>query len=91
MLAADEPVGFIPAQDAPKPLPLRAVRFAIVFLLVVAIGGPLVALLWWAIAAKVAPYEDEQRRAERKQREDEAQIVRDFSGPARSPGPPSGE
>lgn len=64
-------------------------RFAIVFLLVVAIGGPLVALLWWAIAAKVAPYEDEQRRAERKRGEDDnARIVRDFGAPAPPSGPP---
>jgi len=52
----------------------------------VAIGGPIVALIWWAIAAKVAPYEDESRRASRRRDPDEgARIVRDFDepGPAR--------
>jgi hypothetical protein len=58
---------------------LQAVRFAFIFILVVAIGGPIVALVWWAIAAKVAPYEDEARRAaRRKGREDEARVVRGF-------------
>jgi len=61
-------------------------RFAFIFILVVAIGGPLVALIWWRIAAKVAPYEDEARRPARgKGGDDGARIVRDFDepGPAR--------
>ena len=58
---------------------MQAVRFAFIFILVVAIGGPLVALIWWRIAAKVAPYEDEALRTARRQGEgDAAQVVRDF-------------
>lgn len=57
-------------------------RFALVFILAVAIGGPLVALIWWAIAAKVAPYQDEVERATRRRNRDAgARVVRDFDQP----------
>jgi hypothetical protein len=62
------------------------VRFAFVFILLVAIGGPVVALIWWAIAAKVAPYEDERgREARRRVRDEGARIVRDFDEPGSAP------
>ena len=49
------------------------------FILLVAIAGPLVALIWWAIAARAAPYEDEkQRSASKPDPHEGATVVRGF-------------
>jgi hypothetical protein len=43
--------------------------------LVVFIGGTLVAMLWWNLAAKAAPYEDEAGKPPRARRDEEDVIV----------------
>jgi len=43
--------------------------------LVVLVGGTLVAMLWWNLAAKAAPYEDEAGKPARGRREEEDVIV----------------
>ncbi|MFG0285804.1 MAG: hypothetical protein ACF8R7_15420 [Phycisphaerales bacterium JB039] len=56
--------------------------FATLFILLVAIGGPVVALVWWAVAARAAPYDDEKARSARKPDPHEgASVVRGFDKP----------
>lgn len=49
-------------------------------IVVVLVGGSIVALVWWNIAARVAPYEDELDRQERDKARRVDEVVIRLSG-----------
>jgi hypothetical protein len=50
--------------------------FPIVFTLLVLVIGGVVAIAWWRIAAKAAPYADEAKRTGAPARDDDVVIVK---------------
>ena len=47
----------------------------IIVLVIVAVGGSLAALGWWKLAAKAAPYQDEQGRPARQPGDEEVRVI----------------